>query len=235
LVLQPDGMAAFEKTDSSWVMHNSISLPALHSPPRDLRGRIHLFGVQRTSPSGEISGTREMEVFLAGISCRGSWYPTLTLECQGDSSLAANLPEEHGPKTADKTSQAYSAISNSSNGHTRWIETRSDGNAQLFDNSPEAAVATFPGWGDDAVSITTKCSTAWQVLATGSGDWTSPDHIQLYEIQDKQSVAVGRPLEISGPVLMLRESDDGESTRVVWRDLQTGMYEASTIAVSCGD
>ena len=70
---------------------------------------------------------------------------------------------------------------------------------------------------------------------TAAGDWTEPDHIQLYEITGDQAVAQGQSLEFSGPVLALWPADDGKSARSVSRNPGTGFYEASIVSVTCGD
>ena len=70
---------------------------------------------------------------------------------------------------------------------------------------------------------------------TGTGDWTQPDHIQIYEIKGHQAVVIGQPLEFSGPILALWPGDDGKSARVVSRNLRTGMYEASIVSVACSN
>lgn len=95
--------------------------------------------------------------------------------------------------------------------------------------------AVFSGWGDDVVTVATGCGNTWDVLVTGAEDWTQPDHIQIYEIKDRQASKVGQPLDFPGPILALWSSTDLKSARVVSRNLQTGMYEASNVSVSCSE
>jgi hypothetical protein len=225
LLLEPDRLVRFQKVGSSWTMRDSVPFPSFHSTSRDLRGRI------------DFSGPHGLEAFLAGISCTGSWHPTLTLDCrQDDPSKIIPLGREARLSiSSDRMPASFSVASHSANGRVRWIETKPDGTAQLFENPHQSAVATFAGWGDDIVSITSKCTAVWSVLVTGTGDWTRPDSIQMYEITDRQAVAVGRPFELPGPVLAMWQSNDGEFARVIWRDLQTGMYEASIVSLSCGN
>jgi hypothetical protein len=73
------------------------------------------------------------------------------------------------------------------------------------------------------------------VLVTGIGDWTVRDTLRIYRVADHQAVTVGQPLEFSGPILALWPTQDDKSARVVSRNLQTGMYEASIVSVSCGN
>jgi hypothetical protein len=85
------------------------------------------------------------------------------------------------------------------------------------------------------VSIASGCGSAWQVLVTGSGDWTEKDQIQLYEVRDRGAAAIGEPFELTGPILALWAGEDGRSARVISRNLESGMYEASMVSVSCSN
>jgi hypothetical protein len=73
------------------------------------------------------------------------------------------------------------------------------------------------------------------LLVTGPGDWTVPDELRAYEVPGGPPVAIGQAIEFPGPILAHAAADDGKSARVVSRNLQTGMYEASIVSVSCGD
>ncbi|MDR3720034.1 MAG: hypothetical protein P4L00_00415, partial [Candidatus Acidoferrales bacterium] len=79
------------------------------------------------------------------------------------------------------------------------------------------------------------CGSAWQVLATGAGDWTQKDQIQLYEIRDRKAIAIGQAMELPGPILALWPVGDGKSVRVISRSLESGLYEASIVSISCGN
>jgi len=83
--------------------------------------------------------------------------------------------------------------------------------------------------------VASACRGGWQVLASGAGDWTERDQIQLYEIRDRKAIAIGQPLELPGPTLALWPTDDGKSARVVSRNLETGLYEASIVSAHCSD
>ncbi|MGH9713933.1 MAG: hypothetical protein ACRD5M_11615 [Candidatus Acidiferrales bacterium] len=115
-----------------------------------------------------------------------------------------------------------------------WLLTELDGMARLYESSNHPQTA-FSGWGDEVATVKPGCGASWQVLVTGTGDWTQPDHIQLYEISNSHSLAVGQRVEFPGPILALWQSDDRKSVRVVSRNLQSGMYEASIVSVSCSD
>ena len=138
-----------------------------------------------------------------------------------------------GPETPELKQPAFYSIAFRQLDHGEWwITTELDGKARLYQDDPPTV---FSGWGDEIATIETGCDREWQVLVTGAGDWTRPDHIQIYEIRERQAVAVGQPLEFPGPILALWPSTDMRSARVVSRNLQTGMYEASIVSVTCSE
>ena len=98
-----------------------------------------------------------------------------------------------------------------------------------------AAVAGLKGEIGDGVLLDDECNGGRVALATGAGDWTQPDSLQAYELRDGAMVESGDPLAFAGPVLALWPSNDLKAARVVWRNLQTGEYEASFISVTCGN
>jgi len=239
VLLEQDRLTLLQRDGITWTRRDSAVIRHLYPWPRDLRGRV------------TVPGTNSFRIFLPGVSCTGSWSTTLTMECREDAEVAWPLGQEGefpfasnrnyfgGPGSVRSRLSfewpiSYSIASIPVDGAVRWIITKPDGNAQLFEGG-KGAVATFSGWGDDIVSIATGCGAERHVLAPGTGDWTQLDHIQAYEIADQQGPAVGQPLDFRGPILALWPSDDGKSARAVSRNLQTGMYEASIVSVSCGD
>lgn len=204
---------------------------------RDFRGRLATDG-NRT------------EAHIGGTLCVGGAW---NLECGlisndrwlfsgiGESAYAAGRNYFQG-FTAESTGVTgtkipfYSAATFQTDHISYWILSELDGKARLYEQS-HIPSAVFSDWGDDLTSITSGCDTGWYVLVTGTGDWTQPDRIQAYEVDRTtyEAAPVGQPLQLSGPVLTLWPSDDRKSARVVSRNLQTGMYEASVVSVSCGN
>jgi hypothetical protein len=239
LVLEPDRLALLEQDGFTWTRRDWAVIRRLRPWPRDLRGRV------------TVSGTNGFRIFLPGVSCTGTWLTTFTMECREDAEVAWPLGEQSvfpfrpdrnyfgGPRSVASRLGfewpiSYSIASIPVDGAVRWIITKPDGNAQLFE-AGKGVLSTFSGWGDDIVSTATGCGAERHVLTPGAGDWTEPDHMQAYEIADQQGTAVGQPLDFRGPILALWPSDDGKSARAVSRNLHTGMYEASIVSVSCGD
>ena len=88
----------------------------------------------------------------------------------------------------------------------------------------------------DFVALGKVCDSFGRIsLVTGPGDWTEPDELRAYEVSEGPPIAVGQAIDFPGPILAHFVSDDGKSARIVSRNLQTGMYEASIVSVSCGD
>jgi hypothetical protein len=265
IVLEAERLGFYDLKEGQWVPATSIPLHPNLCLPRDTRGMI-------------FEGRGELEAFLPGESCSGVLASPGDLKCASDvpATLEAEWPlvaggEERGEarfqakrnyfdgltarygEAEAKLPEFFSgAVRNTPDGF-HWLLAEWDGNARLYDSAAKAS-ATFAGWGDDIASVETGCDTAWQVLATGTGDWTQPDHIQIYEIGKGQpaeglplptgrpqrplkseAVAVGPPLDFPGPILALWPSTDLKSVRAVSRNLQTGMYEASIVSVSCSE
>jgi hypothetical protein len=237
-ILQPDRLVAYEYSGNSQILQDDRPFSRLYTS-RDPRGRLNL------------TDATHVTAWIAAARCDGTWNPGFSLNCapnvgqqwpmgtaswtydpvhnyfSGAVTLSSNLMVHYPP--------FYSAAfsSGSSGGSpSRWILAGLDGQSQLFAGSAQP-VATFSGWGSDIVSVASACGPSWQVLVTGPGDWTEPDRIQLYEISGQQATAVGEPLRFPGPILSLWPSADGQSARVVSRNLQTGTYEASIVSVSC--
>jgi len=99
------------------------------------------------------------------------------------------------------------------------------------DNEPNLEI---DGRSPDALGLGKVCDT-FIALVTGQGDWTEPDQIRAYDVAGRSPIAVSEPIEFPGPIVAHSLSDDGKSARIVSRNLQTGMYEASIVSVSCGD
>ena len=54
-------------------------------------------------------------------------------------------------------------------------------------------------------------------------------------MRDQKAVAMGEPIEFPGPTLAVWTTDDGKSARVISRNLESGLYEASIVSVACGN
>jgi hypothetical protein len=76
------------------------------------------------------------------------------------------------------------------------------------------------------------CGRANQFLATGAGDYTQTDSLQVFETKSSGALAVSAELNFPGPITGLHSVS--ETPRVVVRNLTTGNYEAYRLSFSCG-
>jgi hypothetical protein len=239
--LEPERLIVFEFDGGQQVLHDSQPIPRRYAA-RDLRGWI------------AATDATHVSAFVGGARCDAVWNPSLTMECRENSgqqwpmgpaswTFAPGRNYFSGTITLSSSLQAkfppfYSSASpppaTSGQGPSRRVIAGVDGQAQFFEGSADA-VSNFAGWGSDIVSIASGCGSGWQVLATGTGDWTQKDQIRLYEIRDRKAVAIGEPLDLSGPTLAEWTTDDGKSARVISRNLESGLYEASIVSVACGN
>lgn len=231
--LEPGGLYGFQVTRSAMVGLGGGTFP--HFPPtRDPRGEI---------VSMDATTAR---AYVEGVNCSGSWGPAVRVDCDAKSPLLeGEYPFEAGRNYfgafefagGHGTNQKKFftvAIDPTASSESRYILAELDGKSRLYDSSTSAA-AVFDGWGDDIATISAGCDGGWQVLATGASDWTQPDQIQIYEIRGNQPIPAGQALHFPGPILALWPAGDEKSARVVSRNLQTGMYEASIVTIVCGN
>lgn len=239
--LETDELVAYEFDDGAQVLRDARPISRAEAN-RDLRGRLLL------------TDATHVTAFAGEIRCEGAWSPAFAVDCRnnagqqwpmgpvnwifdaarndfsGSMILSNSLTVRFPPFFSAASPTAGATGQNSS----RWVLAEIDGTAQLFSGAAEP-VAAFAGWGSDVLSVAPACDSAWQVLATGPGDRTQPDSIQLYEITDSRAIPIGQPLGIPGPVLALWPAEDGKSARVISRNIQTGLYEASIVSISCGN
>lgn len=250
LLLEPGQVDYYRTEQAQWLPDKLIPVRSPFPASRDPRG------IMTTDDEG-------IHVFLPRDTCTGSGDGRTDLRCSpnvqaksphtyslarswpvfGDKSLVASAPYafdrnyfvQLGAAFGDVAVNLPAFYSGAAQGkNQKWVLAELDGNARLYDEGATPA-ATFPNWGDSIVSVVADCDPSWLLLVTGNGDWTVRDTIRIYEVTDHQAATIGQPLEFPGPILALWPSDDGKSARVVSRNLQTGMYEASIVSVSCGN
>lgn len=240
-ILEPDRLVVHEFNGADEVLQAARPISRLYTS-RDPRGRIAI-----TDPT-------HVTAWMAAARCDGAWTPSFSIDCTAN--VDQQWPMLSASWTFDPSQNNFTGVLTLSNSLTvrlpafysaasplsqvtggsgsRWLVAGLDGRAQLFSGATGASTF-FDGWGSDIVSIAPACGSSWQLLVTGADDWTESDHIQLYEIDGDHASALGQPLDVPGPILTMWPSDDGKSARVVSRNLQTGMYEASIVSPSCGD
>jgi hypothetical protein len=247
IVLSPERVAFYNFQQDTWRLAASSAIEHTHPWPRDLRGRIEV-------DWGKLS------VYLPGIFCTGTMGTELGLYCAPgeekmwpvDGSGLVTGPVSHGGSLArlDPTRDYFlDALPSSNTDGAKFAPFYSaalqtaydlhpvilaglDSSAQLHEGGDEIT-AHFSSWGSDIASLNDACAGPSPVLVTGTGDDTSTDTIQLYQIGDRQAAAVGQPISFAGPVRALWAAGGGDSARAISQNLQTGAYEASSISISC--
>jgi hypothetical protein len=252
MVLETDRVVYLRLDQTQWSLDSSVSVRSRFPVSRDPRGLIAKDedGIRVHLPHDYCVGAEDGRTDL---KCR----PNVRTKPAVDVALGQSWPLIGGGPQRPSTGYAsygnyfegpitffgevmtvlpafYSAALMNDHKNTPWILAELDGKARLYDGLGPAT-ATFSGWGDNLVSVATDCDSAWLVLVSGTGDWTVRDTLRIYRVTDHQAATVGQPVEFSGPILALWPADDGKSARVVSRNLQTGMYEASLVSVSCGN
>jgi hypothetical protein len=83
--------------------------------------------------------------------------------------------------------------------------------------------------------LSERCGDKSVALVSGNGDWTQPDSLQGYLLNDvvrPDAVPAGSPIDFDGPIMSM-ESDDRESVRVIVHNLKTGNYEGYIVTATC--
>ena len=107
--------------------------------------------------------------------------------------------------------------------------------------NPNAIGAKLGADTADFVQLGTFCADIGPLfLTSGDGDWTHADSLAAHvgssgnaSMTEGMATAVGQPIQVPGPVLEMGATSDGKAAKIVSRNLQTGMYEASIVSVSC--
>jgi len=101
--------------------------------------------------------------------------------------------------------------------------------ALMFDIAPSGP--PLPGKGTE-IEMKSACGGADQILATGAGDYTQTDSLQVFQMDAGGAVAVSAEQDFPGPVTAVHAVSD--PPRAVVRNLATGNYEAYRLFFSCG-
>lgn len=220
LVLEPSRLATYKKHGGSWQRDRLYALARRSSSLRDMRGRLRIT-------------EKSLEITFAGDSCVLPPEPGTEVECH--SVEQPWLPSAGGivERMGKKTPPAFSETSLRADGRLVIAIAGMDGLVRLYEQGADP-VAAVPGWGSDLLAVQSPCGSGSQLLVTGTEDFTVPDVIQAYEIDDRQAVAVSPPMEVPGPVTALVPfGSDLEKAIAVVRNLKTGRYEALQLSTSC--
>ena len=234
LVLEPRTVSLYRLKDSRWNLEQSQPIPRSSALPADVRGRLLLLHDQK------------FEAFIPGQHCNGSADGSLTLECRqvddpwplaGENSPRAFFSPTRnfftgvlaGSSATRSSVPFFSAANVQSGGRDIWVFAGTDGRFRQADLAESDLRVT---WGSSLAGIKSGCGGGWQVLASGTGDWTQHDLLQGFELT-QGATPVTSAVEVPGPVTALWAATDGASTAVVARNLGTGKYEAFSFSIGC--
>lgn len=226
----------FEFRGERWSETQNVSLP-LASPVRDLRGLL-VPGDDARAYVGKEACLKLFKDQYCGESLHQDWpFPwDIYGRFAGNRNYFAGFARDGAERLEGQPFYSVAIGINIFDHITPIVRTELDGVARLY-NDTQAPKAAFGDWGDDIASIKPSCGADWQILVTGRGDWTESDRIRVYAISFVNNSATakpeGQPLEFPGPILAMWQADDEKSARVISKNLQTGMYEASIVTVTC--
>ncbi len=235
LVLDVEKVTLFSGQGGQWRQEQAFSIAHARPWPRDLRGRIvfnreHLF-----------------DVYLPGVVCEAVLSSPLSMAChEADDPwpLGADLSGARGffsparnfftgvvaPGIGRQNTLPpfYSAAGLPRGQYVLWALAAVDGSTHLVDGVNDLTPKV--PWGSDIAAVKSGCGSGWQILASGK---TEPgDSLRAYEIMDREPAPVGTAMEFNGPITALWSKDDGSAVAVE-HNLDTGKYEAYSLAIAC--
>jgi hypothetical protein len=201
LVLDTVGVARYEQHDSKWQEAEAVALDI--PPVRDARGRLTV-----TENSVTVEAT--------GVTCRGTWKPTI-IECQpgGPFTAGRNTIEEAGW-------QPYFTHAEIGGDH---VVTAGDGRTYMYD-ATRKQISVSDVWSDFAL-VATSCANT-KIIAAHS----ATNSLAIFDLVNHGLVRVSDAMEVPGPVTAIWPS--GSAALAVVRNKDTNRYEAYSIAVDCG-
>lgn len=239
LVLDAEGVKLYHSASGRWTLDTSQGIVTERPLPRDLRGRV-------------VVQDSNFTVFLPGTQCAGQWTPLLTLTCHasddpwplptaGGSPVRAffNASRDFftgplSPAVGSNPAPFYSAARLTlADNSSAWLFATLEGAVRLV-NAAGQPVANFSGWGGDLASANSACGGAPYLVASAATAPDRPDTIRAYQLAGRKMSELSEPLEFPGPVTALWTQPDGAAVLAVSKNLKTGDYEASSLALACG-
>ena len=239
LALGAAGVAIHDFKDNRWVQAQELAIAHSHPFPRDLRGRIilrpdHLF-----------------DAYLPGLVCHSTNASPLAISClpnddpwplqTPDFAVSAFFSPAQNFFTGalapgigkQKAAPAfYSAAAVPREKYALWVVAGIDRQLHLLDGINQQTLGNVH-WGSDIAGVHAECRPAWQILATSPSD-EATDSLRAFEFPDRQPVAVSEKLDVNGRVTALWTAQNGQSAVAIYRDADSGNYEAVQLTLTCG-
>jgi len=228
--------------DGKWELEVSFPIPHSRAFPRDLRGRLllrrdHLF-----------------DAYLPGTFCRtiSSSAAPLTIACNDTDDPWPLMSYDDGPRGFFAASRNfftgalspgigkianvpsfYTAGEFPRAGYKLWAFAALDGSLHLVDGVTDQKVRGGT-WGGDLAAVHSGCGSGTQLLVSQAGT-PERDTLRVFEIPDRDPVAVSSALEFDGGVVALWPETAGNSATAIVKRKDSGWYEAYRVSISCGN
>ena len=238
LVLGAASVTIYEFKDNRWMPAQALAISHKNPFPRDLRGRLvirndHLF-----------------DAYLPGLFCRSANAPSLTMNCSASDDPWPLQTQDFGVSAffsparnfftgalapgigkQKATPPFYSAAAVPRDKYALWILAGVDGQLRLLDGINQQVLPKLR-WGSDIAGMHADCRNAGQVLATSASD-ENPDWVQAFEFPDREPIAVSQKVNFTGTVTALWPGYDGKTAVAIYRDSESGNYDAVQLTVTC--
>lgn len=238
-VLDGSKLALYRTEGGRW--QHEQDWPVQHAKPwpRDLRGRL----VPRRD--------HLLDVYLPGVFCRIPQKSPIALACLDrdepwplggpEPGLRAAFSSQRNffagaliPGVGKYTNALafYTAASLPREKYALWLFTGTDGTVHAVDGLNDQIWRGL-AWGSDIASVHTGCGSGWQVVVSGNKD-SGADELRVYDVADREAVAVSAPLSLAGKVTALWTSTENEAVVVIQNE-EANRYEAYRLLFTCGD
>ncbi|MBV9623927.1 MAG: hypothetical protein JOZ14_08115 [Acidobacteria bacterium] len=238
IVLGRTVVALYEFRQGRWAVFETLPIHTTNPLPRDLRGRIilrrdHLF-----------------DAYLPGLTCRSTASTALSITClpgdeawpieTADTGVSAFFSRTQNfftgalvPGIGKQTTAPafYCAARIPQPNYTLWLFTGVEGEINILDGVNHEVMRGV-GWGSDIAGTRASCRSDRQVLVTSPAS-EGADSLEAYGLSNGTPVPLSQKLSLSGPVTALWTAQNGDSVTAVYRNLQTGDYEAVQLKLAC--
>lgn len=234
ILLEPEQVALYTSDSGQWKLRHTLGIPHDFAWPRDLRGRLEIHG-------------NDMNVFLPGVRCSGR-ISSPSLDCHSSDDpwpvdpglVAFYSPRRNffsgllaGQNAGASIPPFFSGVSWQNSDQRMWLFTGTDGRVRLFQNTLASPAAMFNGWGSTLAAVHSGCGSGWQLLTSSPADTTRADSIQAVEVSGHDASPVSSPVDMAGSVEALWTAGNYDQVVNGVLHLQSGKYEAFTLAVIC--
>jgi hypothetical protein len=220
-----------------WSVVQSLPISSPNPLPRDARGRIFL------------CKDRLFEAYLPGLACHSTNSAPLAMSCapsedpwplQAQGLSAFFSPARNfftgalvpGIGKQNSAPPFYSAAAIPRANYALWIFAGLDGQVHLLDGINQQILSRIH-WGSNVAAVHPACRPDSLVLADAT-DSEPTESIQAFEFADRDPAAVSPKLAVNGNITALWSTPSGENAIAVYKNSNTGNYEALQLNLDCG-